>query len=154
MIISGYMVDNTPLPDLELRIQYWEFDTRFLLLERGAVRTPFNTDLRVSRRDAPHQCWLGKFLAVQVLGSPIAFYFAAPCYMIVLSKVIEEFNVTAANEKIKNRMRYAQLMAIADTDEQVQQIAAQLFRYPNKGEDFDAPGHANRQLHSDAGGDR
>ena len=31
-----------------------------------------------------------------------------------------------AGKKIKNRMRYAQLMAIADTDEQVQHMASQL----------------------------
>jgi hypothetical protein len=57
----------------------------------------------------------------------IYFYVAGTCYMIVLNKVIEEFKLTAADEKIKNRMRYAQLMAIADTDEQVQHIAGQLF---------------------------
>lgn len=56
----------------------------------------------------------------------IYFYVASTCYMIVLNKVIEEFKLTAADEKIKNRMRYAQLMAIADTDEQVRQIAGQL----------------------------
>ena len=56
----------------------------------------------------------------------IYFYVASNCYMIVLNEVIEEFKLTAADEKINNRMRYAQLMAIADTDDQVQQIAWQL----------------------------
>jgi hypothetical protein len=60
----------------------------------------------------------------------IYFYVASTCYMIVLNRVIEEFKLTAADEKIKNRMRYAQLMAIADTDDQVQQIAEHLLGQP------------------------
>jgi hypothetical protein len=52
----------------------------------------------------------------------VYFELAAMCYMVLLTSVIEEFKLTAADEKIKNKMRYAQMIPFTDTDEQLQAL--------------------------------
>ncbi|HLI63150.1 MAG TPA: DUF5677 domain-containing protein [Terriglobales bacterium] len=52
----------------------------------------------------------------------IYFELAAMCYMALLTSVIEEFKLAIADDKIKSKMRYAQLMPFTDTDEQVQAL--------------------------------
>lgn len=52
----------------------------------------------------------------------VYFELAAMCYMVLLTSVIEEFKLTAADAKIKNKMRYAQMMPFTDTDEQLQAL--------------------------------
>ncbi|MGB6687493.1 MAG: DUF5677 domain-containing protein [Terracidiphilus sp.] len=52
----------------------------------------------------------------------IYFELAAMCYMVLLTSVIEEFKLTAVDDKIKSRMRYAQMMPFTDTDEQLQAL--------------------------------
>lgn len=52
----------------------------------------------------------------------IYFELAAMCYMVMLASVIEEFKLTAVDDKIKSRMRYAQMMPFTDTDEQLQAL--------------------------------
>ena len=44
------------------------------------------------------------------------------CYMVLLTSVIEEFKLTAADGRIKSKMRYAQMMPFTDTDEQLQAL--------------------------------
>jgi hypothetical protein len=52
----------------------------------------------------------------------VYFELAAMCYMALLTSVIEEFKLTAADDKIKSKMRYAQMMPFTDTDEQLQAL--------------------------------
>jgi hypothetical protein len=50
------------------------------------------------------------------------FELASMCYMVFLTGVIEEFKLAIVDEKIKSRMRYAQMMPFTDTDEQLQAL--------------------------------
>ena len=52
----------------------------------------------------------------------VYFDIAGRCYMVLLNKVIDEFKLATVDDKIKNRMRYARIMAHADTDEEVQHL--------------------------------
>jgi hypothetical protein len=52
----------------------------------------------------------------------VYFELAAMCYMVLLTSVIEEFKLTAADGRIKSKMRYAQMMPFTDTDEQLQAL--------------------------------
>lgn len=56
----------------------------------------------------------------------IHFELACMCYMILLTSVIEEFKLTAADVKIKNRMQYAHMMPFTDTDEELQALGRAL----------------------------
>jgi hypothetical protein len=56
----------------------------------------------------------------------IYFELAAMCYMVTLTSVIEEFKLAIADEKIKSKMRYAQMMPFTDTDEQLQALERDL----------------------------
>ena len=52
----------------------------------------------------------------------IYFELAAMCYMVLLTSVIEEFKLSIADEKIKSKMRFAQMIPFTDTDEQLQAL--------------------------------
>jgi hypothetical protein len=56
----------------------------------------------------------------------VYFEFASMCYMALLTSVIEEFKLAIADEKIKGKMRYAQMMPFTDTDEQLQSLEREL----------------------------
>jgi hypothetical protein len=48
------------------------------------------------------------------------------CYMVLLTNVIEEFKLVIADDKIKGKMPYAQMMSFTDTDEQLQALEREL----------------------------
>jgi hypothetical protein len=48
------------------------------------------------------------------------------CYMTVLTIIIQEFKLASADSKIKNKMRYAQMLPFTDTDEQLQALEREL----------------------------
>jgi hypothetical protein len=52
----------------------------------------------------------------------VYFELSAMCYMVLLTSVIEEFKLVIADEKIKSKMRYAQMLPFTDTDEQLQAL--------------------------------
>jgi hypothetical protein len=52
----------------------------------------------------------------------VYFELAAMCYMVLLNSVIEEFKLAVADDKIKSKMRFAQMMPFTDTDEQLQAL--------------------------------
>ncbi len=54
------------------------------------------------------------------------FEFAAMCYMVLLTSVIEDFKLATADNKIKSKMRYAQMIPFTDTDEQLQALERDL----------------------------
>jgi hypothetical protein len=56
----------------------------------------------------------------------IHYELACMCYMILLTSVIEEFNLAAVDAKIKNRMRYAHMLPFTDTDEELQALGQAL----------------------------
>jgi len=56
----------------------------------------------------------------------IYFELASMCYMVLLTSVIEKFKLAIADDKIKSKMRYAQMMPFTDTDEQLQQLEREL----------------------------
>jgi hypothetical protein len=56
----------------------------------------------------------------------VYFELAAMCYMAILATIIEEFKLAIADDKIKNKMRYAQMMPFTDTDEQLQALGREL----------------------------
>jgi hypothetical protein len=56
----------------------------------------------------------------------VYFELAAMCYMVTLTTIIEEFKLATADDKIKNKMRYAQMMPFTDTDEQLQALEREL----------------------------
>lgn len=56
----------------------------------------------------------------------IYFELAAMCYKVLLTSVIDEFKLTIADDKIKSKMRYAQMMPFTDTDEQLQALERDL----------------------------
>jgi Family of unknown function (DUF5677) len=56
----------------------------------------------------------------------IYFELAAMCYMVLLTSVIDEFKLTIADDKIKSKMRYAQMMPFTDTDEELQALERDL----------------------------
>jgi len=56
----------------------------------------------------------------------IYFELAAMCYMVLLTSVIEEFKLAIADDKIKSKMRYAQMIPFTDTDEQLQALEREL----------------------------
>jgi hypothetical protein len=56
----------------------------------------------------------------------VYFELASMCYMVLLTSVIEEFKLAIADDKIKSRMRYAQMMPFTDTDEQLQALEREL----------------------------
>lgn len=56
----------------------------------------------------------------------VYFELAAMCYMTLLTSVIEEFKLAVADDKIKSKMRYAQMMPFTDTDEQLQALEREL----------------------------
>jgi hypothetical protein len=56
----------------------------------------------------------------------VYFELAAMCYMVILATIIEEFKLATADDKIKNKMRYAQMMPFTDTDEQLQALEREL----------------------------
>jgi hypothetical protein len=56
----------------------------------------------------------------------VYFELAAMCYRTTLSTMIEEFKLHVADDKIKNKMRYAQMMPFTDTDEQLQALEREL----------------------------
>jgi hypothetical protein len=56
----------------------------------------------------------------------VYFQLAGMCYMALLTSVIEKFKLSIADEKVKNKMRYAQMMPFTDTDEQLQALEREL----------------------------
>jgi|SRR5215470_2807251 len=54
------------------------------------------------------------------------FQLAGECYMVLLISVIKQFKLTKADEKIENKMKYAQMMPFTDTDEQLQALEKEL----------------------------
>jgi hypothetical protein len=46
--------------------------------------------------------------------------------MVLLTTLIKQFKLTAADEKIEKKMKYAQMMPFTDTDEQLQELEKQL----------------------------
>jgi hypothetical protein len=56
----------------------------------------------------------------------IYFELASMCYMVLLTSVIEKFKLAIADEKIKSKMRYAQMIPFTDTDAQLQQLEREL----------------------------
>jgi len=56
----------------------------------------------------------------------VYFEQAAMCYMVLLKSVIKQFKLAITNEKIENKMRYAQMMPFTDTDEQLRQLEREL----------------------------
>lgn len=56
----------------------------------------------------------------------IYFELASMCYMVLLTSVIEKFKLSIADDKIKSKMRYAQMIPFTDTDEQLQQLEREL----------------------------
>ena len=54
------------------------------------------------------------------------FELASMCYMVLLTCVIEKFKLAIADDKIKSKMRYAQMIPFTDTDEQLQQLEREL----------------------------
>jgi hypothetical protein len=56
----------------------------------------------------------------------VYFELAAMCYKALLTSVIDEFKLSVADEKIKSKMRYAQMVPFTDTDEQVQELEQEL----------------------------
>jgi hypothetical protein len=58
----------------------------------------------------------------------VYFELAAMCYMKTLTTMIEEFKLGIAVDKIKNKMRYAQMMPFTDTDEHLQALERELLR--------------------------
>ena len=56
----------------------------------------------------------------------IYFELASMCYMVLLTRVIEEFKLAIADDKIESKMRYAKMMPFTDTDEQLQTLERHL----------------------------
>jgi hypothetical protein len=56
----------------------------------------------------------------------VYFELSAMCFMKTLTIMIEEFKLGIADDKIKNKMRYAQMMPFTDTDEQLQALEREL----------------------------
>jgi hypothetical protein len=56
----------------------------------------------------------------------VYFELAAMCYMVLLTNVIDEFKLAIPDDKIKSKMRYAQMMPFTDTDEQLQTLEREL----------------------------
>ncbi|HWZ43934.1 MAG TPA: DUF5677 domain-containing protein [Candidatus Saccharimonadales bacterium] len=54
------------------------------------------------------------------------FQLASECYMVLLAAVVKQFRLTKADEKIENKMKYAQMMPFTDTDEQLQALEKEL----------------------------
>jgi hypothetical protein len=56
----------------------------------------------------------------------VYFELSAMCYMVILTTVIEEFKLAIVDDRIRNKMRYAQMMPFTDTDEQLQALEREL----------------------------